>query len=282
MDCMIPFDFEYYRPRSIKEAIRLFHQLDEEGKSPLYYGGGTEIITMGRLQQIITKAVIDLKDIPECNVFAWNDHKLILGAALTLTEVQDAKVFPLLGETAGRVADHTARNKITLGGNITGKIIYREAVLPFLLADSIFVIAGREGVKHIPAQQAFIEKLQLKKGEFLIQIITDQKYVGLPYYSVKKRQLEKIDYPLVTVAALKIDDSIQIAYSGLCAFPFRSFTMETVLNDWDIPVEERIERALLHIPALILDDIRGSRAYRIFVLKHMLYDVLIKLEEVRE
>lgn len=279
---MIPFDFEYYRPRSIKEAIQLFHQLDEEGKSPLYYGGGTEIITMGRLQQIMTRAVIDLKDIPECNVCIWDDHKLILGSTLTLTEVQETKVFPLLGETAGRAADHTARNKITLGGNIAGKIIYREAVLPFLLADSTFVIAGGEGVKHIPAQQAFIEKLQLQKGEFLLQLITDQKYVEVPYYSVKKRQLEKIDYPLVTVAALKIDDYIRIAYSGLCAFPFRSLAMETELNDRKIPVEKRVEHALYHIPAPILNDIRGSRAYRIFVLKHVLYDVLIKLEEVRE
>ena len=281
MEYMIPFDFEYYRPNSIKEAIRLFHQLDKEGKRPLYYGGGTEIITMGRLQQIVTKAVIDLKDIPECNICEWNDQKLILGATLTLTHIQEAKVFPLLGETAGRAADHTARNKITLGGNIAGKIIYREAVLPFLLADSIFVIARKEGVKYIKAQQAFIEKLQLQKGEFLVQIITDQKYIESPYYSVKKRKLEKIDYPLVTVAALKSDEDIRIAFSGLCAFPFRSLAMEVVLNDWDIPVRKRIERALLHIPAPILDDIRGSRAYRIFILQHVLYDVLMKLEGVK-
>lgn len=278
---MIPFDFEYFRPSSMKEAIRLFHQLDKEGKRPLYYGGGTEIITMGRLQQIITKAVIDLKDIPECNMCEWNGQKLILGATLTLTQVQEAKVFPLLGETAGRAADHTARNKITLGGNIAGKIIYKEAVLPFLLADSTFVIAGKEGIKYIRAQEAFIETLQLPKGEFLIQIITNQKYIEAPYYSVKKRQLEKIDYPLVTVAALKIDGNIRIACSGLCAFPFRSLEIEAVLNDRSIPVKKRIERALLHIPARILDDIRGSRDYRKFVLERVLYDMLIKLEEVR-
>ena len=278
---MIPFDFEYYRPNCIEEAIRLFHQLDKEGKRPIYYGGGTEIITMGRLQQMITNAVIDLKDIPECNICEWNDQKLILGATLTLTQVQEEKVFPLLGETAGRAADHTARNKITLGGNIAGEIIYREAVLPFLLADSTFVIAGKEGIKYIKSQQAFIEKLQLQKGEFLIQIITNQKYIESPYYSVKKRQLEKIDYPLVTVAALKSDDTIRIAFSGLCAFPFRSRAVESVLNDGSIPVKKRIEHALFHIPALILDDIRGSREYRKFVLKHVLYDVLIKFEEVR-
>lgn len=135
---------------------------------------------------MITNAVIDLKDIPECNICEWNDQKLILGATLTLTKVQEEKVFPLLGETAGRAADHTARNKITLGGNIAGEIIYREAVLPFLLADSTFVIAGKEGIKYIKSQQAFIEKLQLQKGEFLIQIITNQKYIESPYYSVKK------------------------------------------------------------------------------------------------
>ncbi|MDP7980434.1 FAD binding domain-containing protein [Bacillus sp. WLY-B-L8] len=279
---MIPFDFEYYRPDSIQEAIRLFHQLDQEGKKPLYYGGGTEIITMGRSQRIRTKAVIDIKDIPECNVCEWKDDKLLLGATLTITNVQDAKVFPLLGETAGRAADRTARNKITIGGNVAGRIRYKEAVLPFLLADSTFVIAGIEGIRYVSAHQAFVEKLQLQKGEFLVQMITELRYVTAPYYSVKKRQLEKIDYPLVTVAGIKYDDEIRMACSGLCAFPFRSFRMEVDLNNKRIPFEERIERALTHIPAPILDDIRGSRAYRTFVFQSVLQDLLRNFAEEEE
>lgn len=279
---MIPFDFEYYRPDSIQEAMKLFQQLDKEGKKPLYYGGGTEIITFGRSQRIRTKAVIDIKDIPECNVCEWKDDKLFLGATLTITDVQEAQVFPLLGETAGRAADRTARNKITIGGNVAGRIRYREAVLPFLLADSTFVIAGIEGIKHVPVHQAFRKTLQLQKGEFLVQIITDQRYVTAPYYSVKKRQLEKIDYPLVTVAAIKYGDEIRMACSGLCAFPFRSFMIEVALNNKHIPLEKRIERALTYIPAPVLDDIRGSRAYRTFVFQYVLYDMLIKLEGMEE
>ncbi|MEH7461411.1 FAD binding domain-containing protein [Bacillus thuringiensis] len=279
---MIPFDFEYYRPDSIQEAIRLFHQLDQEGKNPLYYGGGTEIITMGRSQRIRTKAVIDIKDLPECNVCEWKDDKLLLGAALTITSVQEAKVFPLLGETAGRAADRTARNKITIGGNVAGRIRYREAVLPFLLADSTFVIAGTEGIKYVPVRQAFVEKLQLQKGEFLVQIITERQYVTVPYYSVKKRQLEKIDYPLVTVAAIKYGGEIRMACSGLCAFPFRSFQMEANLNNKQIPFEKRIESALNHIPAPVLDDIRGSRAYRTFVFQSVLQELLRNFAEGEE
>ncbi|WP_242222332.1 xanthine dehydrogenase family protein subunit M [Bacillus cereus group sp. BfR-BA-01380] len=271
---MIPFDFEYYRPDSIQEAIQLFHQLDKEGKKPLYYGGGTEIITMGRSQRVRTKAVIDIKEIPECNVCEWQDDKLLLGATLTITSVQDAKVFLLLGETAGRVADRTARNKITIGGNVAGRIRYREAVLPFLLADSTFVIAGTEGMKHVPAHQAFIKTLQLQKGEFLVQMITERRYVKAPYYSVRKHQLEQIDYPLVTVAAMKYGEEIRMACSGLCAFPFRSLMMEAALNNKHIPLEKRIERTLTYIPAPVLDDIRGSRAYRTFVFQSVLQDLL--------
>lgn len=125
---MIPFDFEYYRPNSITEALQLYSKLYQEGKTPIYYNGGTEIITLGRLGNLSLKSVIDIKEIPECNVLGRYQRYVVLGSALTLTHVSDSNVFPLLSKTASRVADRTARNKITLGGNIAGEICYREAV----------------------------------------------------------------------------------------------------------------------------------------------------------
>ena len=81
---------------------------------------------------IHTNAVIDIKDIPECRTLQFERHHLALGSALTLTEITENGGFPLLSKAAREVADHTARNKITLGGNICGQIFYREAVLPFI------------------------------------------------------------------------------------------------------------------------------------------------------
>ncbi|MDV2583678.1 FAD binding domain-containing protein, partial [Alkalibacillus haloalkaliphilus] len=63
---MISFDFEYYKPTSINEATQLFQSLVEQGKEPIYFSGGTEVITLGRINQIQTDAVIDFKGIPEC------------------------------------------------------------------------------------------------------------------------------------------------------------------------------------------------------------------------
>ncbi|PEE18485.1 xanthine dehydrogenase [Bacillus cereus] len=275
---MIPSDFEYYRPHSITEALQLYSKLYQEEKNPIYYGGGTEIITFGRFGNLNTYSVIDIKEIPECNVLGRTPHHMVLGAALTLTRVSESNVFPLLSKTASRVADHTARNKITLGGNIAGEICYREAVLPFLLADSTFGIVGIKGMRYVSIHSLFIERLRLNKGEFLLQVLTDIEYIGLPFYSVKKRKLEKIDYPLITLAALKKGNEIRMAFSGLCAFPFRSTAMEIAINNNQMSVEDKIENTVLYIPAPVLDDIRGSRDYRLFVLRNILRDMLEHFE----
>lgn len=275
---MIPSDFEYYRPHSITEALQLYSKLYQEEKNPIYYGGGTEIITLGRFGNLNTYSIIDIKEIPECNILGRTPHHMVLGAALTLTRVSESNVFPLLSKTASRVADHTARNKITLGGNIAGEICYREAVLPFLLADSTFGIVGIKGMRYVSIHSLFIERLRLNKGEFLLQVLTDIEYIGLPFYSVKKRKLEKVDYPVITLAALKKGNEIRMAFSGLCAFPFRSTAMEIAINNNQMSVEDKIENTVLYIPAPVLDDIRGSRDYRLFVLRNILRDMLEHFE----
>ena len=41
---MIPFDFDYDRPSSVQLAVHTFQSLQKQGKNPIYFGGGTEII----------------------------------------------------------------------------------------------------------------------------------------------------------------------------------------------------------------------------------------------
>ncbi|MGZ4108031.1 MAG: FAD binding domain-containing protein [Tumebacillaceae bacterium] len=102
---MISFDFEYYKPDTIRQAVELHRRLEAEGKAPKYYGGGTEIITGARLDFFRTGAVIDLKGIPECNVMQFDRDTLVLGATVSLTRVSESNLFPLLSNCAGRAAD---------------------------------------------------------------------------------------------------------------------------------------------------------------------------------
>jgi CO/xanthine dehydrogenase FAD-binding subunit len=275
---MIPFDFDYFKPKTIQETINLFYSLVTEKKTPLYYSGGTEIITLGRLNLVYTDAVIDINDLPEFHTIRFYQNYLVIGAGVSLTKVEEKNSFPLLSKTVSEIADRTARNKISLGGNICGNIYYREAALPLLISDSLVGIAGREGVLYHPINKVFNRELQLQKGEFLFNILIDRTYIDLPFVSIKRRQQWNVGYPLVTVCALKKDEEIRMAFSGVCPFPFRSVEMEDVFNDKSYSIEDRVDRSLQFLPKPILNDVEGSSEYRIFVLQHTILDALHELE----
>ena len=277
---MIPFDFEYYKPDTVEEAAQIFKELDAQGKEPLYYGGGTEIITLARLNNIYTKAVIDLKGIPECNSIDFHEDNLVIGAAVTLTKISESKVFPLLGKAGGRIADHTTQGKITIGGNVAGTIIYRETVLPLLLCDSRVVVFRDNVLLELPLYEVFNERLKLPKGEFIIRFVIGKEFTAMPFVHVKKAKSEKIDYPLVSVAAIRKDDRIRVAISGVCGFPFRSAQVEEDLNDRNSSRETRAANALSHLPAAVMSNMYGSDGYRKFVLKNSLVNTLESLEEI--
>ncbi|MGG1674469.1 FAD binding domain-containing protein [Neobacillus sp. NRS-1170] len=278
---MLPFDFEYYKPETLKEAVDLYQYLDQQGKKPMFFSGGTELITLGRIDLAYTDAVIDIKDISESKVMQVSGDHVLLGSTLTLTQIEKANLFPLLTKTASQVADHTARGKITLGGNICAQIFYREAVLPFLLADSQVLIVGSEGKQVIPINEIFLGQLRLRKGEFLVQIATESRFVRAPFISIKRRQQWDMGYPLITIAALKTHDLVRVAISGLCPFPFRSKEVEAAINNKGLSIEDRVEGALEVMPDPLLDDVEGSAEYRLFVLRNLLFDVLGALDDVR-
>lgn len=275
---MIGFDFEYYQPHTVAEALQIYPGLLKQNKKPMYYGGGTEIISMGRMNNISTGAVIDIKAIPECQTLGFEGDYLTIGAGVTLTQIHEANLFPLLSQAGARVADHTIQNKITLGGNICGTIKYREAVLPLLVAQSELVIAGPDGIKNYPIDQIFKERLRLDKGEFLIQIRTERQYTAAPYVHVKRTKQDKINYPLLTICAINSRNGLRFAFSGLCDFPFRSEAMERELNNQSNTAAERAEKAAAVITAPISDDSEGSSDYRKFILRNLLASIVKDLE----
>ncbi|MBP1934910.1 FAD binding domain-containing protein [Ammoniphilus resinae] len=279
---MIPYNFDYEKPSSFSEAISIYEKWEVDGKNPIYYCGGTEIITMARMDQIQTKGVIDIKGMPECLDFGWEKDQLVIGAAIPLAKLEEEKAFPLLSRVCNRIADHTSRCKITIGGNITGKINYREAVLPLLVADATCVIASKTGMKQIPIHDVFDGKVQIQPPEFLLQVRVERKMTTLPYLSEKRTKIDRIGYPVVSLAAIHAEDGIRIAFSGLCTDPFRSLSVEEELNNRSQSLESKVQSAIEKISVPILDDHHASSAYRKFILSNLLVDIIKEFDEVSE
>lgn len=271
---MIPFQFVYCRPTSLKEAADTYQQLLREGKAPVYYAGGSEIITMCRSGSIHPGAVIDIKNIPECTALAMDGQALTIGAACTLNQIKESNLFPLLRLACGRIADHTNQCRITLGGNLCGTIIYRETSLPLMLADADLLLSGPEGERTVPFQSVFRGRIQLNPGEWIVQVRVPGWALQARHAHIKITANEKIDYPLVDVAAIWKDTVLRTAFSGVCLHPFRSKQMESVLNDRSLPCRVRADKAAELLPEPAYGDAEGSGGYRVFVLKNTLRKLL--------
>ncbi|HWQ57569.1 MAG TPA: FAD binding domain-containing protein [Clostridia bacterium] len=271
---MIPFDFVYCRAQTIEEAVREYARYAAMGLSALYYAGGSEIITMVRAGAIRPHAVIDVKDIPECRGIVQDEDGLSIGAACTLTEIKETKLFPLLDLACGRVADHTNQCRITLGGNLCGTIIYRETALPLLLCDARVTLRGPEGERTANINDVFCRRMRLLPGELVARVSVPAWALTARHVHVKKTAHEKIDYPLVNATVLWKGDILRAAFSGVCAYPFRSARIEAILNERGVPAPERARRAVVALPEHPHGDAEGSGEYRAFVMEHMLCDLL--------
>ncbi len=275
---MISYDFEYYRPKTYSEAMEVFKAKFDEGKNPVYYSGGTETVTYARNNIIKTGAVIDLKSIEETNVFSEDGDKIIYGSSLNLNDIIEKTKFSLMADVLGKIADHTVRNRLTIGGNTCGRLFYREGILPVMVSDGKLVIAGIDGIRRQSVMDGFNKRIILNPGEILLQIEIDKNNIDYPHINTRKEKGGEIDYPLFHIVALRAEDRVRYSFSGICPFPFRSIEIETVLNDKSIEIQHRVAQVINMLPTNIIDDIHGSRDFREYLFQMDLVDIVKRME----
>jgi len=222
---MIVTPVTYQRVFSAEEAVAAW----TAGKDSRYLAGSTEIVTMADKSGYMVNSLIDVKAIPELRHAerrpdAAGTDGWYLGAGLTLGEVEDTQAYALLSATVRHIADHTIRNRLTLGGNVCGLLPYREAVLPLLLADALVdsIVPGPLGGEPVrrtrPLRSCFDKRLSLDPGELVLGFWVPLKATKSPWCHERKTRTGPVDYPLVTVCALKNSD-IAVAVTGAHPYP---------------------------------------------------------------
>jgi CO/xanthine dehydrogenase FAD-binding subunit len=274
---MIPFNFLYHRPETLAEAVEAYAHAQREGLKPAYLAGATEIMTFCRMGRMKPGALVDIKRIPECRTQSQEDNDLVFGAALTLNEVIEADLFPLLRQ-ASTIVDHTVRNRLTLGGNIAGTLPYRETVLPLLLADATARLVGLAGERIVPLAEVFSKRLRLAPGEVLAQVRVPKAMPSWACLYRRRVRKGRFDYPLVTACFLQADGALRMAVSGVFGIPLRCREAEKVLNARAIPLAKRPAAVVAAIPHTILEDMRASAAYRRMLFEKCVSEALAVLK----
>jgi xanthine dehydrogenase molybdopterin binding subunit/xanthine dehydrogenase small subunit len=264
---------KFFRPASLAELLRLIKEFPDAR----VIAGATELgleITK-RYKKFPT--LVSVEAVPELKEIGSTDAQWRLGAALTLTQIEEllATEYPALAKMLLVFGSRQIRNRATLGGNlVTASPIGDSA--PILLAlDARVVIASEQGERMMPLEHFFISyrKTALKPGEVLKTIIVPRgpSKPGLTrkfeWYKVSKRR----EMDISTVAACFVVDldaggmvrHARLAYGGVAAMSARARETEQMLlgKTWNTGLIQSV-LPVLQGEFTPISDVRGDAKYR--------------------
>ncbi|MCU1537600.1 MAG: 2Fe-2S iron-sulfur cluster binding protein [Humibacillus sp.] len=239
---------------------------------------GVEVNLRGRRAPF----VIGIDRVPELRSVETTDEHLELGAALTLTEVEELfrGRVPLLAQLLPQFASPLIRNGATIGGNLgTGSPI--GDVAPALLAlDGEVVLTGPDGERTVAVDSFFTGyRTTVMEADELIRAVR----IPLPlspltaFHKIAKRRFDDISSVAVAFA-LRVDDGVvtraRIGLGGVAATPVRALATEAALEGRTFTADTvRAAAEVMRREGTPLDDHRASAAYR----RAMLGTALLRL-----
>ncbi|WP_320776477.1 xanthine dehydrogenase family protein subunit M [Streptomyces sp. CRN 30] len=265
---MIPPAFDYVRPGSVEEAVRVLAGAGEDAK---VLAGGQSLLPLLRLRLAFPDLVVDVGRLPGLRGVREEGGFLVVGA---LTTHHDVVHDPLVRRHAGllaaataKVADPAVRHRGTLGGSLAHADPAGDLPAVLLALDGELVAQGPRGRRTVPAREFFTDYLEtaLTPDELLIEVrVPKSEGWGFHY---EKFQRAAQSWAVVGVAALvrRGNGAIAEARIGLVnmgATPLRATAAEEALSGaGDVRAVARAAEsaAIGTVPA---QDVSASPEYR--------------------
>ncbi len=266
---MYPAQFEYVRPTSLDEAIRL---LSESGGDAKIIAGGHSLLPMMKLRLAQPATLIDIGRIPGLNEIRVDGNGVTIGALVTHAQIASSpeirRALPALAEAASVVGDLQVRNKGTLGGSLAHADPAGDLPAAFLALDGEIVARGPGGEKTYAGADFFVDILTTQLGED--EIVTQIRFPALQGRTGTSYQ--KFDHPAshyaltgvaasVTLGANNTIERIRVGVTGVGPKAYRAEGVEQALQGKGADeLAAAAERAADGIDCN--DDIHASAEYR--------------------
>ena len=189
---MIPPAFDYYRPKSVREAVALLARLGADAR-PL--GGGHSLIPLMKLRLATPSHLVDLAGIGGLKRIRTDGGDIVIGAMVTQHEVIASDLLaakvPLLREAALQIADPQVRYAGTLGGNVANGDPGNDMPAVMIALNATYELTGKAGERRVAARSFYkgAYATALKRGEILtaIRIPTPPAGHGYAYEKLKRK-----------------------------------------------------------------------------------------------
>ncbi len=257
----------FLRPTDLDEALAA---LDAEPEA-VAVAGCTDWGVDVNLRGVRAPLAVAVDRLPELREVSVADGRLTLGAALSLTEVEqalDGRV-PLLDRLLPQFASRLIRNSATIGGNLATASPIGDLAPGLLALEAGVVIAAPGGEREVDLADFFTgyRESVLRPGELIRSV-----RIPLPpspftaFRKIAKRRLDDISSVAVAVA-LDITAGVvtraRIGLGGVAATPLRALDTEAVLEGrpWSRDTVEAAAEVLSR-EGTPMDDLRASAGYR--------------------
>ncbi|MGW3265915.1 FAD binding domain-containing protein [Streptomyces sp. NPDC001056] len=238
---MIPPAFEYARPKTVEEAVRLLGEAGDEAK---VLAGGQSLLPLLRLRLAFPELVVDVGRIPGLRGVREDGDALVIGALTTHHDViRDPLVrrhAGLLAAATATVADPAVRHRGTLGGSLAHADPAGDLPAVVLALDGELVAAGPNGRRTVPAREFFVDYLQsaLAPDEVLVEVRVP-KADGWGFHYEKFHRVAQ-SWAIVGVAAMVRRENGRIAearvgLTNMGTTPLRAAAAESALAGADGP-----------------------------------------------
>jgi xanthine dehydrogenase FAD-binding subunit len=166
-------DYNYFRPKSLHEALSLLHKSSDV--APV--AGGTDLWVEIKNGVRTYADIVSLRDVKELKILEEFENSIIIGAGITHNELISSpvilKYLPALSDAASKIGSDQIRNMATIGGNICTAAACCDTAPILLAMDASVVILNSVQTKTIPLKDFFIfnKKTILQKGDLVTKIM---------------------------------------------------------------------------------------------------------------
>jgi xanthine dehydrogenase small subunit len=262
----------FIRPTSLDDLFRCL----AESPGAMLLAGGTDVMVGVTQKGDRHPVVVSLTALPELRTFAVTPDTIVLGAGLTLIEVEEHlratpdPAIPLVDQLLPLFSSRLIRNRATLGGNLMTASPIGDAAPVLLALDASVTLASAVGRRVVPLRDFFLayRKTAARPDEVLMDVRVPRGAPAMQrFYKVSKRILDDIS---TVAAAFALDVTAdgrvaraQIAYGGIAATPIRATALEQALvgEPWT-PDTAGALRSIADGVGTPMTDLRGSAAYR--------------------
>jgi carbon-monoxide dehydrogenase medium subunit len=267
---MIPASFEYYAPRTLRDAIKYLGEHKDDVK---ILSGGQSLLPLMKMRLSKPGFILDIGRIPGLDSITEEGDNLIIGALVTHAQIEDSELLknkcPLLPQTATTIADVQVRNRGTIGGSIAHADPAGDWPPAILALDAEIKVAGPSGERWVKCEDFFLGLMMsvLEPDEVVTAIKVP--VTGNDKTAYLKAAPRSSGFAVVGVAvrmaleASGVCSRIALGITGITDKAFRAERLETMLTGKKLDtqlIEAAAAEAARNID--VIEDINGSSEYR--------------------